>query len=654
MMRRLSIFTAVCITALLLSRTLMSGEFSTGDLTPGPFTALDSALGTWFAPEETAAVITPPNQERRSLHYWGVPGQYLTLELAEPQEVDQIDFDVERWTSAPPFSLTAEVRSDGQWSVIHRWDGQTPVGFNRVYSAAVGKKIDALRFELQSKEKLGVMIHALALVPKGPMTVVEMKPALDEPAEPILIAQDGKTRVVNLQTVEIKTTGRENPIPIDEVTLELENAPSLANVEFCLNDQVIEKIAAPIEGKNVIALGGKQVTLTGPRDRLTFRASASASAAVDQTVRVRFASVTLGEKTVSWDYAPLEYRFGVLLRDCGWDGAAAYRIPGLVISNKGTLLAVYDIRHNNHNDLPDDIDIGLSRSFDQGKTWQPMQVAMNRHGDDERREGVGDPSILVDRQTGRIWIAALWAHDGYSTEISEPGLALGTSGQLDVVYSDDDGATWSEPRSITAEAAPGKDWRILFQGPGMGITLRDGTLVFPAQFIDKDRVWYSTLVSSCDHGKTWRAAAGARPMTCEAQIVELDDGEIMISMRNFKEKARSVAVTKDLGVTWTEHLTSLKALDDPICQASLLRVFSTKDGDTRNLLAFCNPNSPSNRVDMTVQFSDDEGMTWKNPILLYKPYGYGYSCMARIDSKTLGVLYETCGGLIFQRVPIPE
>ena len=58
------------------------------------------------------------------------------------------------------------------------------------------------------------------------------------------------------------------------------------------------------------------------------------------------------------------------VRHAGDDGSAAFRIPGLVTTNKGTLLGVYDVRYNSSVDLQEHIDIGLSRSTDGGKTWE--------------------------------------------------------------------------------------------------------------------------------------------------------------------------------------------------------------------------------------------------------------------------------------------
>ena len=381
-------------------------------------------------------------------------------------------------------------------------------------------------------------------------------------------------------------------------------------------------------------------------------ASPSELAAPDLKVNIGVQSLTVDGQKTKIEKAPIEYRFGVLIRDSNWDGVDTYRIPALARTNAGTLIAAYDARYDDARDLPANIDVAYSRSFDGGKSWEPMRLALDFKGEDEAKEGVGDPSILVDPKTGRIWIAALWAHNGKSLAQSEPGLKLETSGQLVLTYSDDDGATWSEPRNITAEVASGKNWRVLFQGPGSGIVTRKGTLIFPAQFLDENRGFFSTIVWSDDQGETWRVGTGAKRSTCESQVVELNDGSIMINMRNYNVKnyVRSVAITRDYGQTWTQDEETSETLPCPICQASLIRVKSTIDGDDSNLLAFMNPSSSKGRINMTLKLSEDEGKTWPRELTLYRPGCYGYSSIVKINAETIGVLYETAGGLIYQTV----
>ena len=183
-------------------------------------------------------------------------------------------------------------------------------------------------------------------------------------------------------------------------------------------------------------------------------------------------------------------KYGYALRDHNDDGADTYRIPGLAITNKGTLIAVYDVRWNNGSDLQGDIDVGMSRSFDGGQTWEPMQIIMDRDewGNlPEDQNGVGDPTVLVDEVTGDIWVAALWAHghpDRHFWGASEQGISPGKTGQLLLTKSEDDGASWSDLINIT-EQIKDPQWYLMFNGPGNGITTSNGTLVFPAQYVDQ-------------------------------------------------------------------------------------------------------------------------------------------------------------------------
>ncbi len=349
---------------------------------------------------------------------------------------------------------------------------------------------------------------------------------------------------------------------------------------------------------------------------------------------------------------------GYAVRKRGDDGVHTYRIPGLVCTPKGTLIAVYDMRHNNSLDLQEDIDVGISRSLDGGQTWLPMQKALDMGqwgGKSGLENGVGDPAILVDPQTGRIWIAALWLHGKPGKRAwwaSQPGMSPEKTGQLVMTYSDDEGETWAEPVNITSQVKK-TEWYLCFNGPGMGITTKEGVLVFAAQFKDKDQIPHSTILYSKDKGKSWHLGTGARSKTTEAQVVELNDGSLMLNMRDDRGGSRAVAVTKDWGKTWEEHSSSRSALPEPVCQASLIRI---RFQDGRQGLAFFNPADTLNRIHSTLKLSFDEGRTWpeKYQKLIYEPGSFGYSCLTQISSGRLGVLYEGAGDLYFQQLDLEE
>jgi sialidase-1 len=372
------------------------------------------------------------------------------------------------------------------------------------------------------------------------------------------------------------------------------------------------------------------------------------------------------------------FRPKMVLRGQGQDKTDTYRIPGLVTTSKGTLIAVYDNRYNNSKDLQEDIDIGMSRSTDGGETWQPMRVIMDMGeygGRSQRLNGIGDPCVLYDHKTNTIWVAALWMSGATEKDMlwwaSKPGMKPEETGQFILVKSTDDGLTWSQPINIT-EQIKNSAWQLLLQGPGRGITMTDGTLVFPAQFkadlgtksLDGGQyTCHSTIVYSKDQGKTWQIGNGAKTNTTEAQVVELSDGSLMLNMRDDRNRTekgetngRAIAITTDFGKTWTAHKSSNSALQESNCMASIISADLEINGKMQQVLFFSNPDSKTDRSHMTIKASLDGGVTWPKEyqVLLNSETGYGYSCMSMVDSKTIGIVYEGVKELYFQKIPVAD
>lgn len=353
--------------------------------------------------------------------------------------------------------------------------------------------------------------------------------------------------------------------------------------------------------------------------------------------------------------------FGVSVRQRGDDGAYSYRIPGIVTANNGTLIAVYDIRRNSMQDLQNDIDVGVSRSLDGGRTWQPMQVVLDQGewgGLPNAQNGVGDPSILVDTNTGEVFVFALWTH-GIAGQRAWTGVGSGLTpeetGQILMTSSKDNGETWSEPRNITTQIKD-STWFLTLQGPGRGICMKDGTLVLPIQFIGVDRIPSAGIIFSKDHGRSWSFRTPAKSNTTEAQVAEISDGKLLLSMRDNRKTGRAFAVTDDLGTSWTEHSKS-GYLNDPVCMAGLLAVQASENILNKDILLFSNPAVKKGRNHMTIKASLDGGYTWKqdNSILLDQEDCWGYSCLTMIDGETVGIIYESSvSQILFQAIKLKD
>jgi sialidase-1 len=381
-------------------------------------------------------------------------------------------------------------------------------------------------------------------------------------------------------------------------------------------------------------------------------------------------------------------RTGIALRQHNQDSVHTYRIPGLATAKDGSLLAVYDVRRESGRDLQGNIDIGVSRSTDGGKTWLPMQIAidMGKWGElPEKFNGVSDANILVDKNTGAIFIAGLWMHgvlneqgkwiEGLNEESkdwnhqwkskgSQPGFDVKQTAQFLIVKSEDNGKTFSQPVNITRQCKQ-EDWWLWAPAPGQGITLRDGTIVFPTQGRDKTGKAFSTITYSKDGGNTWHTGKRAfQESTTENMAVELSDGSIMLNMRYNKNKTdtgdtngRVIAVTRNMGEDWTEHPASRGALREPVCMASIIRHDYTLNGKKKSMLVFSNPDSKTIRHYMTIKVSYDDGLTWpvNKKILLDEWKSRGYSCLTSIDNDTIGILYEgSQSDMVFQQIKLKE
>jgi len=316
----------------------------------------------------------------------------------------------------------------------------------------------------------------------------------------------------------------------------------------------------------------------------------------------------------------------------GADGYHTFRIPAAIVTPKGTVLAFSEGRKRGRGDSGK-IDLVLKRSLDAGRSWTPMLTVW-----EDGENTCGNPCPVIDRETGTIWL--LMTHNlGSDTEAQIKSRTSKAGRTVWVSRSDDDGATWARPVEITA-AAKRDDWTWYATGPGVGIQLRSGRLLIPCDNAVADtKRFFSHVIYSDDHGKTWKLGGVAGPDTNECQAVERTDGAVLLNMRNYDrthKNVRAVATSADGGLTWSA-VSYDAALVEPVCQASVLRLTPPPEGEPSRIV-FSNPAS-TKRENLTVRLSPDECRTWPVSRTLHAGPA-AYSCLAALADGSVGCLYE--------------
>jgi len=326
----------------------------------------------------------------------------------------------------------------------------------------------------------------------------------------------------------------------------------------------------------------------------------------------------------------------------GTDGYHTYRIPSVIVSREGTVLAFCEGRKNSQSDTGD-IDLLLKRSTDGGRTWSSAQVVWN-----DGPNTCGNPCAVVDRDTGTIWLLLTWNSGAIHEPRVQPGFGA-DSRRVFVTHSDDDGRTWAEPAEITAQT---KDvaWTWYATGPGAGIQIQHGPhrgrLVIPCDHKMPTATgarYYAHVIYSDDHGARWLlGGTSPRDQVNECEVVELAGGRLMLNMRNYDRSTptRQICFSDDGGLTWHDQRHD-KTLIEPTCQASIRR-YRWPRGDAPGVVLFANPASTKGRKKLTIRASYDDGRTWKDARVLHAG-GSAYCCLCVLPDSSIGCLYERDG-----------
>ncbi len=341
-----------------------------------------------------------------------------------------------------------------------------------------------------------------------------------------------------------------------------------------------------------------------------------------------------------------------------------YRIPSLLVTNKGTTIAFTERRLGLHDHAQNDI--VLKRSEDGGKTWGPEIVAY-----EDGMNSINDP-LTVQLEDGRIMM--MFARFPYGRHARNSGwIKMAEPGYDDpkvniltfTIISNDDGLTWSEPVDITKSVKPAH-W-LNANTPGAMIQLEKGkhkgriitSLWGTVPVIKGDKVersWEIISAWSDDNGEIWQRSEPLedpeKGFPNECQVVEVANGDLLIISRNQGgEPKRKKAFSKDGGESWSTIETDA-TLPSVACMGSVVKGPKKKKGSWDLYATF-----PSNeaRKDGQIAISTDHGKSFQIKKIITGAFAYSASQISA-DSKNLELIYETDRNrtLRFLSIPLDE
>lgn len=451
------------------------------------------------------------------------------------------------------------------------------------------------------------------------------------------------------------SVGGTNPLPLKNIKFTLSKNTALSNITSLkiystkatsffnasnFASAVLLGEANPATGEITIETTDK--SLDAGWNNLWITCDVAADAKEGDKVGVSLVSITYNESDV---YTPTakqtEADREILLARTrvfspGDFGSANYRIPAIITADDNSLVVITDKRKYNQTDLPEDIDVVARKSTDGGLTWStPVTIAQGTG----KNQGFGDAGVVKTNDGKLVAILA-----------GGPGLWTSTAANPIRTYiseSSDNGATWSTPRDITDQLYGAgcsdevrKNWLASFCASGNGLRTKSGRIMFVAAVRESFSYTLNNYIYySDDNGKTWSVSGKAMTGGDESKVVELNNGDLLMSIRNPNKGQRIYTRSTDEGATWSTYAT-WSDLRDPGCNGDMIRYTSTKNGFEKDRLLHSIPDNSSSRKNVSVFVSYDEGNSWATGKSIC-PGESAYSSLTVLPDGTIGAYFET-------------
>ncbi len=439
--------------------------------------------------------------------------------------------------------------------------------------------------------------------------------------------------------VRVETQGSENPLELSEIQFSLTGTTSLSDLDELkvyftagnprLTTDHLFGTTAVKEG--MITVTGRQVLNEG-LNHFWVTADLSPGAIEGNFLKGEINFVTVGNQV--YQLTPgatgdqrliiLEHK---LVFSGGDYGSVNFRIPAVKTADGGSIVVAVDARQDAGHDLPNNIDIMVRRSTDLGDTWSDAVTIA-----DFGSFGASDPSLVKDINTGDL-VCMFASHQGLFQ--STPFDPI----RFQVCHSHDNGVTWSAPLDCTSQIyAPG--WHAAWLASGSAHQMRSGRIIGAIGVRQNpDNIISNFMIYSDDGGQSWKyKPVMASAVGDEAKIVELDNGNLLMNIRNQTPDCRKIAISEDGGDSWGTPSFQYELID-PAVNGDFIRYTSVLDGYDKSRLLFSIAAHPTSRQNLTLFLSYDEGQTWPVSNVLH-PGPAGYSCLTILDDGTIGCFYE--------------